>query len=136
MYSNSGAKEICDKTYELESQERNRNFFELNLYQEILQRTFHKGDQAWLSTLISNNLIDHFIPFLPLKREHVKLCVDIELEKKNVTRFNCSNWNECLDEIASQLVYQPDDKWYSTSGCKNVYAKVGLWYEKNKSRIK
>lgn len=40
---------------------------------------FHKAD------IIKHSLIDHYVPFLPLERRHVKLCIIDEFNQRNVT---------------------------------------------------
>ena len=36
------------------------------------------------SSIVAHNLIDHFIPFLPLERQHVKKCVEDYLKDKRI----------------------------------------------------
>ena len=49
-----------------------------------------------LLCLIDKNLIDYFIPFMPMERSHVKKCAKADLEKKGhpVTgsKKNTRNW--------------------------------------------
>jgi len=74
----------------------------------------------WHSSLIKKNLIDYFIPFLPLERSHIKMCAEAELERKQhkVTE-------QILNKIADELLYFPDDtKVFSQSGCKKISSKV------------
>lgn len=36
-----------------------------------------------MSDLIDHNLIDHYVPFLPLERIHVEQCIKAELDNHN-----------------------------------------------------
>jgi hypothetical protein len=74
----------------------------------------------WHSSLIDKNLISAFVPFLPLERQHVKLCVEDELRKK---RYHISE--SILNKVADELQYFPiETKLFSKSGCKRVAEKV------------
>ena len=106
---------------------------------------FNEQGGLQYSRMIEKNLVDVFVPFLPLERKHVKICVRNELERRNVV-----NWTEdkvdffifyflyltCLlifykvDFVADQLTYWPPEiKLFSTSGCKRVAQKVDLMLE-------
>lgn len=76
----------------------------------------------WHSSLIESNVIDFFLPFLPLERRHVKLCIRDNLEEKgyHVTE-------EILNKVANELLYYPaESKLFSKSGCKRVSQKVDV----------
>ena len=81
---------------------------------------FNSKGGFWHSTLIDKNLIDFFIPFMPLERSHIKMCAKADLESKGhpVTE-------EVLKRIADELLYFPEDlKVFSQSGCKRISSKV------------
>jgi hypothetical protein len=40
---------------------------------------FHHSDT------IKSNLIDHYVPFLPMERRHIKMCIIDEFKQRNVT---------------------------------------------------
>uniref|UniRef100_T1JNP5 Torsin-1A C-terminal domain-containing protein n=1 Tax=Strigamia maritima TaxID=126957 RepID=T1JNP5_STRMM len=68
------------------------------------------------SSLIDSNLIDHFIPFLPLERQHVKLCVIDELKRQNRHASG-----KVIDHITDEVVYLPLDLGvFSKTGCKEI----------------
>ena len=72
----------------------------------------------WHSSLIDTHLIDVFVPFLPMEKKHVKMCIRDNLRLKGYPVMD-----EIVDEIASELQYK---KVYSTSGCKKVDQKVDM----------
>lgn len=78
------------------------------------------------SELIKNHLIDHFIPFLPLERHHVRLCVRDYFMTKGVDFPT----DDQTTKVANMLQYFPKGvEIYSTSGCKRVAQKVDLYLE-------
>ena len=79
-----------------------------------------KGSAFWHSCLIEDNLVDFFIPFLPLERSHIKLCVKADLEEKGYPVTD-----SVLNSVADEMLYFPEDeKVFSKSGCKKVSSKV------------
>lgn len=81
---------------------------------------FNNRGGFWHSSLIEKNLIDYFIPFMPLERSHVKMCAEADLKQKGhpVT-------DSILNKVADELLYFPDDlKAFSMSGCKKISSKV------------
>ena len=81
---------------------------------------FNNKGGFWHASLIEKNLIDYFIPFMPLERAHIKMCAKADLEYKGhpVTEL-------ILNNIADEIIYFPDDlKVFSQSGCKKVSSKV------------
>ena len=81
---------------------------------------FNTKGGLWHSSLIDKNLIDYFIPFMPLERSHIKMCAKADLEQKGhpVTE-------EVLNRVADELLYFPEDlKVFSKSGCKKISSKV------------
>ena len=81
---------------------------------------FNTKGGLWHSSLIDKNLIDFFVPFMPLERSHIKMCAKVELEQKGHLVIE-----EILNKVADQLEYFPEDsKLLSKNGCKQVSSKV------------
>lgn len=76
------------------------------------------------SELIKKELISHFIPFLPLEKRHVRLCVIDYFRTKNVDPTEVQ-----VNKAADMLQYE---EIFSTSGCKRVAQKVDLILEAEK----
>lgn len=57
---------------------RNIDLNMLKLTKIIFLGGFHHGD------VITNNLIDHYVPFLPLEEKHVRRCIRQEFELRKV----------------------------------------------------
>ncbi|GMR42986.1 hypothetical protein PMAYCL1PPCAC_13181, partial [Pristionchus mayeri] len=78
------------------------------------------------SELINKHLIDHFVPFLPLRRQEVKECARVYLSAYHTTAAEDDN---LLEEIANNLIYipvKPEIPVFSSSGCKRVEQKAGV----------
>ena len=76
----------------------------------------------WHSSLIDRNLVTAFIPFLPMERTHVKLCIEDDLRYKN-QRVS----EDIVNRVADVLpFYPPGVNVFATSGCKRVSQKVDL----------
>ncbi|XP_004375811.1 torsin-1B [Trichechus manatus latirostris] len=80
----------------------------------------NKHSGLWHSGLIDRNLIDYFIPFLPLEYRHVKMCVRAEMEARG------SPINEdIVTRVAEEMTFFPkDEKIYSDKGCKTVQSRL------------
>ena len=75
--------------------------------------------------MIGSSLIDVYVPFLPLERRHVKLCVEKEARERNL-----SLTDTVLTNILDSLTYWPvDPGLFSTSGCKRVANRLDLYQE-------
>ncbi|XP_015441622.1 torsin-3A, partial [Pteropus alecto] len=75
------------------------------------------------SRLVKDNLIDFFVPFLPLEYRHVRLCArDAFLSQK------IPYTEEDLDEIANMMVYIPQEKKiFSSQGCKSISQRINYF---------
>lgn len=138
--SNTGGKMIADRLYELNSQGLHREEIQLYHFEHLIRlgaynekglfgaikymwkfaKSFFSGGLQF-SDSISSNLIDHYIPFLPLERKHVVQCI--------VTEFNKRKFYDHKDLIAEILEYVTFDSngngFFATTGCKRIDQKVG-----------
>ncbi|RXM31656.1 Torsin-3A [Acipenser ruthenus] len=75
------------------------------------------------SQLLTGNLIDFFVPFLPLEYRHVKLCARDAFRSRGV-----SYSEEILDEVARGMLYVPkEEKLFSAQGCKSVPQRINFF---------
>ena len=121
--SNAGGSLINDAVINHWKEGMKREDITIKQMEVVINRgEFNKKGGFWHSSVIENNLIDHFIPFMPLERSHIKMCAKADLEQKGhpVTE-------QILNNVADELIYFPDDlKVFSVSGCKRVSGKVDL----------
>ena len=76
--------------------------------------------------MIGSSLIDVYVPFLPLERRHIKLCVEKEGRDRGLRLTEAE-----LTEIAAGLTYWPAEPGlFSTTGCKRVANRLDLYQEK------
>ena len=119
--SNTGGHKINEAVINQWREGMKREDITIKQLEEVINfRQFNMKGGFWHSSLIENNLIDHFIPFIPLERSHIKMCAKADLEQKGhpVTE-------QILNNVADELKYFPDDlKVFSQSGCKKVSSKV------------
>ncbi|XP_067825997.1 torsin-1A-like [Heptranchias perlo] len=124
--SNTGGEKINEKTLSVLMNGMERESIQLNHLEEELSLTvFNKNDSGfWHTNLIETNLIDHFIPFLPLEYKHVVSCVKAEIASRGL-----KDNEKIVTKIASKMVYYPkEEKVLSVKGCKTVASKVNLYF--------
>ncbi|XP_049724395.1 torsin-3A [Elephas maximus indicus] len=75
------------------------------------------------SRLLKENLIDFFVPFLPLEYRHVRLCArDAFLSQELLYT------EEALDEIAKMMTYVPkEEQLFSSQGCKSISQRINYF---------
>lgn len=77
----------------------------------------------WHSFLIESHVITSFIPFLPMERKHVMLCVEAEFKKRGFEEVKAA----MVEAVADQITYWPEDtKLLSSSGCKRIPQLVNM----------
>ncbi|XP_032758724.1 torsin-1B [Rattus rattus] len=80
----------------------------------------NKHSGLWHSGLIDKNLIDYFIPFLPLEYKHVKMCVRAEMRARGAAVDE-----DIVTSVADEMTFFPkDEKIYSDKGCKTVQSRL------------
>ncbi|KAG7481108.1 hypothetical protein MATL_G00063220 [Megalops atlanticus] len=93
----------------------------LDLEAALSQAVFNnKNGGFFRSKIISDRLITHFVPFLPLNRRHVERCARREL----CQRGECQR-RDVAEAVGSAMTYTP--QLFSSTGCKSVPAKVNLF---------
>ncbi|KRY52161.1 Torsin-like protein [Trichinella britovi] len=122
--SNVGGSDIAKYVYDVWKQGLPRESITLQDLESIMYPViFNEKSGFQFSELISNHLIDHFVPFLPLERVHVKLCVYDQLKRRSVQLDAAT-----IDEILKTIAYFPNEaQIFSSSGCKRIAQKVELF---------
>ena len=129
--SNLGSEEINIETYHhLKSGEKREGITKKQMKNVILKALYKESD-SFNSVLRLGGLIDFFVPFLPLEREHVKHCIEksIKEHRKRKPKDKGKPVTEHLKErVANELQYsQKFEEMFSDSGCKRVDKKIGLF---------
>ncbi|NWQ76349.1 TOR3A protein, partial [Columbina picui] len=75
------------------------------------------------SHLLEENIIDFFVPFLPLEHHHVKLCARDAFLSRGLPYTETA-----LDEVARMMVFVPkEEKLFSAQGCKSVSQRISYF---------
>ncbi|XP_034752213.1 torsin-1A-like [Etheostoma cragini] len=123
--SNAGGESITQTALDFWKAGRDREEIELSDVETLLASSaFHsKNDGLWHSSLIDENLVDFFVPFLPLEYRHVVQCVMAEMKTKGLRPDQ-----NIADKIAKDLLYFPkSDKVFSDSGCKRICSRHHMY---------
>ncbi|XP_067430358.1 torsin-1A-like [Thunnus thynnus] len=120
--SNDGAESISQTALDFWREGKDREEIKLNdLETSLSESAFkNKGSGLWQSRLIEQNLVDFFIPFLPLEYKHVVQCVMDDMKAKGLE----PDQNEAR-KLARDLEYFPKyDRVFSVRGCKTVAKRL------------
>ena len=80
----------------------------------------------WHTSLIENNLVDYFVPFLPLEYRHVVMCAKAEMASMGLKPDN-----NIANKVASDLAYFPKtERVFCVTGCKTSRQKL-YYYDKD-----
>lgn len=123
--SNTGGNDITKIAHDFWSSGRDRSELKMSEFESLISAgAFNERGGLQRSDIIVKNLIDHYVPFLPLEKKHVKLCArDVLVDKYPHIHVT----EECLNRIASELEYfPPASNLYSKTGCKRVQKKVDV----------
>ncbi len=81
--SNTGAKLINNFVINHWRQGNEREDIKIRDIETIINDgAFNLEGGLWHTELISHNLIDFFVPFMPLEKSHIKQCIEADLNKK------------------------------------------------------
>lgn len=118
--SNSRASQINHYLFSQMLIERERSLIRKSEFDDI----FEKSDSEWYESMKSKNMIDYFIPFLPLTETHVKQCIERDFIKKG--RDPSEDLIMSVIEELSFVDMGGKDGQVSLTGCKRVQDKVNL----------
>ncbi|XP_075688273.1 torsin-3A [Rhinoderma darwinii] len=102
---------------------RHREEITLDDLDRPLRVAIHQSkDQSLTHQLWLNDLIDEFVPFLPLERGHVKLCIRDAIEARGLTYRESA-----LESVLEELLFVPkEEKIFSAQGCKQVAQRINF----------
>uniref|UniRef100_A0A6G1S4U0 Torsin-1A n=1 Tax=Aceria tosichella TaxID=561515 RepID=A0A6G1S4U0_9ACAR len=121
--SNTGAQRLNKLSYKMFQEGKERKDLSSKDIEEILiEESYEEEGGLRHSNLLKRYSIGVFVPFLPLERLHVKLCIQSEIENSHVIP---DNLEQLVEEIADEVAYfPPETEIYSKSGCKGIHDKV------------
>lgn len=126
--SNTGGKIINDLSFDFWKNGRVREEITYNeLEQYVIRGAFNEIGGLHHSAVIDKHLVDRYVPFLPMERRHVALCIVAEVAERNTT---IDLKPEDIDSILDELVFEPKGYFvYASNGCKTISAKVDFVLE-------
>ncbi|XP_013054164.2 torsin-1A-like [Anser cygnoides] len=122
--NNAGGDKITEIALDYWRSLKGREDIPVKELQHLLSKEIFSNTNSgfFQSQLIQKNLIDYFIPFLPLEYEHVKQCVREELRAQGHPEDE-----DLITEIALAMTdYPSEERLYSSKGCKTVASRVTL----------
>lgn len=125
--SNTGAKTINNfviSHWEKGNKREDLTFKDMEVL--INNGAFNSEGGLWHSQLIQYNLIDFFVPFMPLEKSHIKQCIRVDLKHKNIAITD-----EIVNQVADQMQYSSPGYVFSTTGCKKVSTRVDFVTKEN-----
>lgn len=119
--SNLGGSGISDTVLQLLHSGFAREDIRLEHLAPRLQAEMEATDDGFgRSALVTEPLIDLFVPFLPLEGQHVKLCARDAFQNRGLAYTEAA-----LEEIARSLVSVPKERpLFSAQGCKSVSQRI------------
>ncbi|KAK7081256.1 nuclear membrane organization [Halocaridina rubra] len=119
--SNTGGPEITRSMLEMWRMGKKREEITLADMEQLIQLgAFNEKGGLHNSALIQHSLVDHYVPFLPLERKHVEFCIRDEIRRRGYAENK-----DFVKKVADEMTYfPPENKLFSTTGCKRVAQKV------------
>ncbi|CAL8406242.1 unnamed protein product [Arctogadus glacialis] len=123
--SNAGGESITHTTLDFWKTGKDREELALKDVEMSLSLAVfnNKNSGLWHTSLIDKNLVDFFVPFLPLEYRHVVQCAMAEMEARGLPPNP-----DLANLVASELTYFPKtDRVFSVKGCKTIESKLDYY---------
>ncbi|XP_042365105.1 torsin family 1 isoform X2 [Plectropomus leopardus] len=123
--SNAGGESIIQTALDFWKAGQDREEIELKDLETLLSLSVfnNKKSGLWHTSLIDKNLVDFFVPFLPLEYRHVVQCAMAEMTARGHRPDE-----DVADQVARDLVYFPkSERVFSVKGCKTIESKLDYY---------
>ncbi|XP_014899040.1 torsin family 1 isoform X2 [Poecilia latipinna] len=123
--SNAGGDGIIQTALEFWKAGKNREEIELKDLETTLSLSVFNNNKSgfFRTSLIDKNLVDFFVPFLPLEYQHVVQCAMAEMKARSLEPNP-----DVADQVARDLVYFPkSERVFSVKGCKTIESKLDFY---------
>lgn len=120
--SNSRGYQINNFLFSKMREGRHRNEISFNDIYSVL--TDEDSERQWYHDFSEQGLIDTFVPFLPLNKQHIHQCIEKDLIKKGKQPTA-----DLIEIISDEMHYIQPIKgmdFFSLTGCKRVSDKVDI----------
>ncbi|KAJ8286890.1 hypothetical protein GJAV_G00044560 [Gymnothorax javanicus] len=123
--SNAGGENITRVVLNFWREGRDREEIQLKDLETALSLEVFNNKKSgfWHTSLIDKNLVDFFVPFLPLEYNHVRMCVLAEMEARDSIPDE-----DIASTVANDMTYFPkEEKVFSVKGCKTIGGKLDYY---------
>ncbi|XP_033845283.1 torsin family 1 isoform X1 [Periophthalmus magnuspinnatus] len=123
--SNAGGESIIQTALDFWKAGRDREDIGLSDLETALSLSVfnNKKSGLWHTSLIDKNLVDFFVPFLPLEYKHVVQCAMAEMEARDLKPDM-----SIAVQVARDLLYFPKtERVFSVTGCKTIISKLDYY---------
>lgn len=123
--SNAGGESIVQTTLDFWRGGRDREEIELRDLELSLSLSVFNNNQSGFfhTSLIDKNLVDFFVPFLPLEYQHIVQCAMAEMKERGIDPDP-----DVADKVARDVVYFPkSERVFSVKGCKTIESKLDYY---------
>ncbi|NWI66666.1 TOR3A protein, partial [Todus mexicanus] len=123
--SNLGGNAINEVALDFWRAGRAREEISMEFLEQRLRLELQESEENGYASshLLEENLIDFFVPFLPLEYHHVKLCARDAFLARGLAYTEAA-----LDEVARMMVFVPkEEKLFSAQGCKSVSQRINYF---------
>lgn len=119
--SNTAGDVIARATLDAWKDGIDRSKVRLNDMEKVIELgSFNEKGGLYRADIVQKNLIDVFVPFLPLERKQIVACIRDEFKRRSRTASD-----KMIEDIANELDYIPAEyALYSSTGCKKIHNKV------------
>lgn len=116
---------INQKTHQLRSLGIQRSEIQYSDFESTLDAESFLHGGLKNSDLVARAMIDAFVPFMPLEREHVRECTVAYLkEQHHWSDSRIAAESKLIDKIVNDMQYVTDTGLYARYGCKRVISRV------------
>ena len=123
LLSNTGGRAVNELMLRRWQEGSARDKVTIETFQPVVaERAFSEAGGLYRSDIVSSALVDLYVPFLPMERQHVRLCVLDELRRRRVLK----DQEEAVQYVLQQIRFDSSEQVFARSGCKDVANKVNM----------
>ncbi|KAL2100052.1 hypothetical protein ACEWY4_004446 [Coilia grayii] len=123
--SNAGGEKIAEVALDFWNKGRDREEIELKDLEMAVTLSVFNNKQSgfWHANLIDKNLVDVYVPFLPLELKHVVQCGLAEMASRGIDPDQ-----DVVERMAKDMNYFPkEERLFATQGCKVISSRLDYY---------
>ncbi|XP_063722768.1 torsin-like protein [Symsagittifera roscoffensis] len=125
LVTNTGFDGLVDMAYQYDQKGLSAHDIPTLEVETVLKAIAFADKQGsfYKSLILAHHLIDFFVPFFPLDKNHVKCCIRNEVER----RFGFCPKESIVESILNTIKFVPDyDPKFADVGCKSVPRAIAM----------